>query len=117
MTEQKVLESTYHDHATVFRRTGVKDDVTKQTHKCETVVAKDIPCALSRNKSGSLTISDGIGHTSSSYTLFCSPGTEIQSGDRLLVTTEAGQQFVLWAGKPFSYGSHLELPLSEDERP
>lgn len=116
MTERQILESTYHDNADVHRRLETKDPVTKQTRQYEDVVEPALLCALSQNKSGGLTMGDGVGSTSSSYTLFCAPDAELIAGDRLLIRTAAGQQLSLWAGKPFVYPSHMEVPLSAKER-
>lgn len=116
MTECQILESTYSDRADVYRRSETKDPVTKQTRQYEDVVESALRCALSQNKSGSLTMGGGAGSASSSYTLFCAPDIEVIAGDRLLILTAAGQQLSLWAGKPFVYPSHMEIPLTAEER-
>lgn len=116
MNERIILESTYRDKAAVYRRENRKDTTTKQTHQEEIVVNPCLPCALSQNKSGQLSLSGGTGSTSGSYTLFCTPDADIKAGDKLLVTTASGQQFSLWAGKGFAYSSHIEVPLSSEER-
>jgi hypothetical protein len=115
MTEREAIESTYFDHCSAFRRSDVKDPETKQTKQVETAVLQNIPCALSQNKGGELSLSGNHGEASGSYTLFCAPDTDIRKGDKVSVITASGQNFTLWAGKGFSYaGSHSEIPLSED---
>lgn len=115
MTEREAIESTYFDHCSTFRRSDVKDPETKQTKQIETAILQNIPCALSQNKGGELSLSGDHGTATGSYTLFCAPDADIAKGDKVAVTTAAGQTFMLWAGKGFSYaGSHSETPLSED---
>lgn len=117
MTEQQAIESTYFDRAAVYRRTSVKDEISKQTKQTDRLIIDALPCALSRDKSGALALGGGYGQTSGSYTLFCSPDAGICAGDKLVVTTAAGQVFTLWAGAPFAYPqSHCEIPATTEER-
>ena len=112
MTERQILESTYFDRADVYRRANAKDPETKQMRQTEVLVISGLPCALSQVRSGSLTQGDGYGVTSISHVLFFAPDADLQAGDRLEVTTGAGQRFTLWAGRPFLYSSHGEVPLT-----
>lgn len=115
MTEREAIESTYFDRCDTFRRSDAKNPDTKQTEQTETAVLRNAPCALSQNKGGELSLSGNRGKASGNYTLFCSPDADIRKGDKVKVTTKAGQTFTLWAGKGFSYaGSHNEIPLSEE---
>lgn len=115
MTEREAIESTYFDRCSTYRRIDTKDPETKQTKQVETAVLKNIPCALSQDKGGELSLSGNHGEAAGSYTLFCAPDADIKKGDKIAVTTAAGQSFTLWAGKGFSYAdSHSEIPLSED---
>jgi len=117
MTEREAIESTYIDRCDIYRRSDVKDPNTKQTGQIESAVLQNVPCALSQNKGGELSLSGNRGKASGSYTLFCSPDADIRRGDKIAVATKAGQKFVLWAGKGFSYAdSHSEIPLSEDDK-
>lgn len=116
MTEQEALESTYWDSCCIYRRVKVKNPDTKQMEQTEACIAENSLCALSRNNSGDIQFDDQHGRYQSAYILFCSPETPIQAGDRVEVTTAQQQQFTLWAGKPFLYASHAEVPLMEEER-
>lgn len=115
MTERQALESTYWNSCRIYRRSKVKNPTTKQMEQVEGCIAENVPCALSRGKSGDIRFTDQHGQYQSAYVLFCPPETPIQAGDRVEVTT-AQQQFSLWAGKPFLYISHAEIPLMEEER-
>lgn len=115
MTEQEAIESTYFDLCETYRRSNVKNPDTKQTEQTETAVLRNLPCALSQNKAANLSLSGNYGKAAGTYTLFCAPNADIRKGDKVVVTTSAGQVFTLWAGKGFQYaGSHSEIPLSED---
>lgn len=117
MTEREAIESTYFDRCDIYRRSDVKDPKTKQTEQIETAVLQNVPCALSQDKGGELSLNGNYGKASGSYTLFCSPDADIRKGDKVAVTTKAGQKFTLWAGKGFRYPeSHSEIPLSEDDK-
>lgn len=113
---QELLEGTYKDVARVFNRTPRKNPETKQTEQVEEMFLTDLICALSKDKSGGHSVSGGVGSTVSSYTLFCSPTANIAAGNRLEITTLAGQTFSLFAGQPFCYLSHMEVPLTAKER-
>ncbi len=119
MTERQAVESTYWDRCSIYRRTREKDPDTRQQVQTETCTAQDIPCAVSQRSAGSsqggLSLSGQYGSASASYTLFCSPETDIRFGDRVEVETGAGQTLSLWAGKSFLYASHAEVPLSGEE--
>lgn len=116
MNERQAIESTYFDKCTIYRRDNYKDPKTKQTKQTEIVVAENIKCALSRNSGRETSFTTTHGEVQGSYTLFCAPEVDIGSGDKIEVVTAVGQSFTLWAGKPFKYVSHAEIPMSEDER-
>lgn len=116
MNERQAIESTYFDKCTIYRRDNYKDPITKQTKQREVAIAENINCALSRNSGRETNFTNSHGEVQGSYTLFCAPEVNIDSGDRVEVITAANQSFLLWAGKPFKYISHAEIPMSEDER-
>lgn len=116
MNERKAIESTYLDKCTIYRRDNYKDPISKQTKQTEIIIAENIKCALSRNSGRETNFTTAHGEVQGSYTLFCAPEVDIISGDRIEVTTSMVQVFALWAGKPFKYISHAEIPMSEDER-
>lgn len=116
MTEREALESTYFDRCTTYRRSDIKNPATRQQEQIESVTLENVPCALSQNKGGELSLSKNPGKAPGSYTLFCSPDADIKKGDKVVVATASGQTLSLWAGRPFFYaGSHGEIPLSEDD--
>lgn len=117
MNERQAIESTYFDKCKIFRKdNSFKDPKTKQTKQSEIVIAEDVKCALSRNSGRETSFSSSHGEVKGSYTLFCAPEIDIIPGDKIEVITSVGQSFTLWAGKPFKYISHAEIPMSEDER-
>ncbi|MFV0497486.1 MAG: hypothetical protein ACK5L0_04835 [Candidatus Fimivivens sp.] len=116
MTERQLLASTYHDRADIYRSGAAENPDTAQMEPFATQVAAGVVCALSQSKSGSHTVSDGAGSTSESHVLFCDPAIDITAGDRLEITTATGRAFTLWAGQPFVYVSHAEIPLTGEQR-
>lgn len=116
MTERDILALTYHDLADITRRSYVSNPDTAQMTPSDVPVAEGVACALSQKSSGSLTVVESAGQTQSSYTLFCDPSADIKAGDRLKITTSLGQSFILFAGRPFVYVSHAEIPLTEEKR-
>lgn len=114
MTERQAIEATYWDKYDVYRRENFKDPETRQTRQSERLLFQSLDCAVSRSKSGEHSIVDSRGVVRSSYTLFCAPETPIVPGDRIVVHTAAGQELSLWAGEPFFYSSHAEIPLSAE---
>lgn len=113
MTERQALESTYWDRYSVWRVSESKNPENRQTEQRDSLLCENLPCALSKGKSGEHGMSDSRGVTSSSYTLFCAPETPIVPGDRIAVRTAGGWELTLWAGEGFIYASsHAEVPLS-----
>jgi hypothetical protein len=115
--ERKILETTYTDNAAIYRRiNGEKDPVTKQTRQTEELIHTAVPGGWSKNsgdpyRSTGLT---GLARVDGVY--FCAPDADIQLGDKVTVTTAAGDCFTLRAGRPMRYVSHAEVPLGGDER-
>lgn len=117
MTERHALESTYFDRCSVYRRSTEKDPITKQNHQTEVIVKEQIACALSQSRGAGISFEGNFGSVDSSRVLFCSPGHPIIAGDKIMVTTAAGEIFTAWAGRPFTYAnSHSEIPLQGKER-
>lgn len=117
MNERQAIESTYFDKLTIYRMdSSYKDPKTKQTKQVESIIAEDVSCALSQSKGRETKFTSTHGEVYGSYTLFCAPEVDIIAGDKIVVTNQLGQVFNLWAGKPFKYISHAEIPLSEEER-
>jgi len=112
---RQALEATYGDRCTVYRRTSAKgpDKVTRQT---EAAVATNVACALSQRRNRDLSLGNESASVYNSYTLFCSPDVGVTAGDKVVVASATGQTFTLWAGRPFIYVSHAEVPLYEEER-
>lgn len=79
-------------------------------------VLKDtnIRCHYSK---GSLTDTgeDGVPTLINSYTLFCGLDTDIQEGDKIIVTQRNGRQVKLDVGEGFPYSNHQEFSLKRND--
>jgi hypothetical protein len=119
--EAEILAMTYTDTCTIERYGDHEDLETGVTEQSYQVVSEGIPCALSQSglgSSGSLAVVKNTGMVNVTYEeqkLFLMPAVDIQKGDRIRITQSTGQQHTLFAKKPFSYPSHLEVNLSGSE--
>ena len=116
MTEREAIESTYFDTFSSFRRKNGKDEATKQTKQTEVPILIDKPCAISKNNPSNISFGSNNGEINGKYTLFHAPELDVKAGDKIVVKTPQGQEFICYAGKPFAYSSHAETNCAEDER-
>jgi len=58
---------------------------------------------------------DGIPTLTNSYTLFCSLDTDLQEGDRVVVTQRNGRQVSLYVGEGFPYSTHQEFSVKRSD--
>lgn len=117
MKEREAIENTYYDVMDSFRRENVIDEISKQTKQTERQILSAVPCALSKNNmKNKIEIGSNYADTEGQYTLFCFPDTDIISGDKIIIRTPQKQEFLCYAGKPFKYLSHAEIPCSEQEK-
>lgn len=118
MSEREILESTYNDHAAIYRRANSeKDPVTKQTKQTEELIHPDISGAWSKNGGDPYRSAGRTGLARVDGVYFCAPDADIQLGDKVTVITQAGDSFTLRAGRAMRYVSHAEVPLGGDEYP
>ncbi len=109
--EAKILEKTYKDRLTVYRKKmGVNPD-TLESRETEKAVYEEIKCALSQKNSSVPEQQEFYSKKQRSMVIFTSPGVFIQDNDRAVIQTEAGQLFQGKTGKTFAYSSHGETPF------
>lgn len=58
---------------------------------------------------------DGVPTIVNSYTLFCSLDTDLQEGDRIVVTQRNGRQISLSVGEGFPYSTHQEFCVKRSD--
>lgn len=106
---EKYLAFLYVDSCDVYRNVITKKDGITSAERV--LVAESVKCQLDTSEvvpSGS----DAY-QISANYTVYFAPDADIQKGDELLITTEYGDKFQLYAGAPRTYvGSHKELEAS-----
>lgn len=122
MWSKTIIERTYFDRCNIYRKTDTTDQsgITKQTRQ---PVAEFIPCALSKKRLEAYQQQDGHGAITNEHILFISPEIEVMAGDEIEVIRSSlsyatpdltPQRY--WAGEPFLYSSHQEVPLRKEER-
>lgn len=115
MLEKDILAKTYYDMATVYRKQPTEDanGITSNQYK---LTHTAVSCALSKKQLSTTnqTESNNIKYDS---VLFLDPSILILAGDKIVVTIGANEQTrIMYAGEPFIYSSHQEVPLLRDER-
>lgn len=115
MSYTEILAQTYLDSCNIFRHEKV--DVQGITHFVEILKYSGIRCALSR---GSLAKATGTNATeiSTSSKIFFKPDTDIQEGDKLIITQQgASYSKVYKVGEVFPYyGSHIEVMVTRSDK-
>lgn len=115
MLEKDILAKTYFDTATVYRKQATEDTngISTLTYQ---IVHNNIPCALSQKQLTTPTQNESNNYRYDSL-LFVDPTKTIKPGDKLVITIGANSDTrTMYAGEPFIYTSHQEVPLLRDER-
>lgn len=105
------LQRLWKDTMDIYRWEETEvDGVTKSE---EDLKYSDIKCHYSK---GSLTDTgtDGVPTIVNSYLLFCALETDLQEGDKVIVTQRNGRQVTLSVGEGFPYASHQEFKVKRD---
>ena len=107
-----VLERLWKDKMDIFRY--VETVVNGITKSEERLIASSVNCKYSK---GSLSdVGDGeVPTLINSYTLFCRINTDIQEGDKVIVTQRNGKKVTLRVGEGFPYTNHQEFAVKRDE--
>lgn len=116
MTDIEVLEMTYLDTFSLFRKEKVKNEDTGITETVEVEVYSYKKCALSKNHLTNIMQIDGVGNLVESYTFFTNPSLEIKAGDKLVIASISGTDTFKASSNPFKYDSHQELILLYKDR-
>lgn len=117
MSEKSILERTYFDKCNIYRKEHIEENsITKLRRR---IIYENIPCALSKGRLGPPTKRDNFNENRQEHLLFIAPEIEILAGDEIEVilgVNGKGKKETFWAGAPFVYPSHQEVPLAKDER-
>lgn len=106
------LQRLWKDEMDVYGWEGyVENDVDKSR---EILKHSDVKCHYSK---GSLTDTgdDGVPTLVNTYSLFCALETDLQEGDKVIVTQRNGRQVTLKVGEGFPYSSHQEFKVKRDD--
>ena len=108
--ERAAIEQTYDAVCTITRQSAEEvDGIARGT---ETVVAENVPCALS--KGGDSSAVDLAGVISDSRVLFIAPEADIKAGDRVTVTLYGRTETLDVVGIPLLYATHQEVDLKRE---
>ena len=105
------LERLWKDVMSIYRYDEYEEDgVTKSG---DVLKYSDIKCHYSK---GSLTDTgtEGVPTIVNSYLLFCALETDLQEGDKVIVTQRNGRQLTLSVGEGFPYSNHQEFKVKRD---
>ncbi|MCF6466349.1 hypothetical protein [Clostridium sp. Cult2] len=106
------FEVLWRDRMDIYRWFEViENGVTKNREK---LIHENIRCQYSK---GSLADAgeDGVPTLVNSYTLFCSLETDLQEGDRIVVTQRNGKKVTLDVGEGFPYTNHMEFRVKRTD--
>lgn len=108
--ERAAVEQTYDAVCTITRQFA--EDVDGIARGTETVIAENVPCALS--KGGDSSAVDLAGVISDSRVLFIAPETDVKAGDRVTVTLYGRTETLDVVGVPLLYATHQEVTLKRE---
>ena len=106
-----VLSRLWKDKMDIYRY--VEIEVNGFTRSEEQLLYEDVKCKYSK---GSLTdTEEGIPNLKNDYTLFCGLDTDLQEGDKVIVTQRNGKKIILKVGEGFPYSNHQEFNVKRDD--
>lgn len=108
--ERAAIEQTYDALCVITRPSAEYSDGVAS--RIETVIAENIPCALS--KGGDSSAADMAGVISDSRVLFIAPEADIRAGDIVTVTLYGRTETLQAAGVPLLYATHQEVTLKRE---
>jgi len=106
------FERLWKDRMNIYR--WVEYLVNGVTKNREELIHSDIKCHYSK---GSLTDTgtDGIPTLINSHTLFCSQGTDLIEGDKVIVTQPNSRKISLSIGEGFPYMQSMQFSVKRDD--
>lgn len=116
MTQREAIERTYRDRFQAERKKNLLEEETGITRQEYVPLPGTYPCGLSHGAGRGWRTSDHVGETQEAYTLFHAPELALLPGDRIKISTEAGQELSCVAGKSFRYVTHGETVLTARTR-
>lgn len=106
------LQRLWKDRMDIYRYE--EETVDEVTTSKEELMHSDVKCHYSK---GSLTDTgtEGVPTLINTYTLFCGLETDLQEGDKVIVTQRNGRQVTLSVGEGFPYSKHQEFKVKRDD--
>ena len=105
------LQRLWKDRMDIYRYEEYEENGVDKVR--EVLKHSDIRCHYSK---GSLTDTgtDGVPTIVNSYSLFCALETDLQEGDKVIVTQRNNRQVTLAVGEGFPYTDHQEFKVKRD---
>lgn len=113
--EARILEKTYKDSLTVYRK-EVKKAANGGSTLVDKAVYNSLPCGLSRGIEDAPERDSIVGRSSIEYHIFTSPEIEMLENDTAVVTTSSGQIYRGTTSRTHKYSSHGETVLRADKK-
>lgn len=106
------LQRLWKDRMDIYRWVEVAEGGFTRSE--EELVHEGVKCHYSKD-SLTDTGEDGVPSLINSYTLFCGLDTDLQEGDRVVVTQRNGRQVTLDVGEGFPYSNHQEFSVKRND--
>jgi len=105
------LSRLWKDRMDIYRY--VEIEVNGFTRSKEKLLYQDVKCKYSK---GSLNdAGEGVPELKNNYILFCGLDTDLQEGDKIIVTQRNGRNVTLKVGEGFPYSNHQEFYVTRNE--
>lgn len=106
------LQRLWKDKMDIYRWEDYEENGVDKSR--EILKHSDVKCHYSK---GSLTNTgtEGVPTIVNSYLLFCSLETDLQEGDKVIITQKNGKQVTLAVGEGFPYTNHQEFSVKRDD--
>lgn len=109
----KLLDKLRKDRCDIYRNVEVENDNITSFER--QLVHQSVNCRLSTSNPV-ISATEIVASTLNAYTVFFHPSVDVQTGDKLVITTAIGYIYDLYAGKPNGFaGSHVEVRATEEE--
>lgn len=106
------LQRLWKDKMDIYRHEEYEENGVDKSR--EVLKHPDVRCHYSK---GSLTDTgeDGVPTLVNTYILFCALETDLQEGDKVVVTQRNGRQISLSVGEGFPYSEHQEFKVKRSD--
>lgn len=109
-SEQEIVARTFRMSAKVERTESYKNENNFTKHG-EVTIYPSMPCTVQRSTRRNTSQTEGPNEIEYDTVLLHSPSYMVKAGDKVTVTYPNGEMAIFYAGEPFYFESHHEVPL------